>query len=360
MKIFSRHVLAGFLALLVLTLGVTVVVFVVVDFVGNTKIWMARPPKDVYEYYLNYLPHIVYLVLPIALLLSAVFSVGNLARNLELVALRAAGIPILRILAPILMVGVIASAVMFWFENTVMPDANHRRFEINEPKNGDSDQGGDPLEKFNYLYTASDGMILYFDYYSGHRNTGQGITVLSQPKKGTLNMRIDAKNLLRSKEDQWILKEGTKRTFANGKITAESFKEIPFVEFKDQPKDLLNDRSYPEEMNMPELKRRISILKRSGESSRGLETEHYFRFSSSLVNLFMVIIGTAMSVHTIKTGLARNFGIALGITFLYYIALRLGLVMGENGTLTPVMGAWLGNLIFGPIGLLMMWKAARA
>ena len=360
MKLYVRHVLTGFLSLLILTLCVAVVIFIVVDFVGNTKIWLSRSPKEVYGYYLDFLPHIVYLVLPIALLLASVFSVGNLARHLELVALRAAGIPITRILAPILYIGLVLSGIMFWFENSILPDANHRRYEINEPKSLDSDQGGDPLEKFNYLYTASDGVVFYFDFYSGHRNSGQGVTVISQPKKGPMAMRIDAKTLTWDKDKGWSLQNGTKRLFKDGALKAMTFKDMPFPEFQDLPKDLLADRSYPEEMTMPELDRRITILQRSGESSRILETERNFRLSSSLVNLFMALIGVAMSAHTIKTGLARNFGIALGITFLYYVALRLGLVMGENGSLSPMVGAWFGNMIFAPLGLLLFWKAARA
>ncbi len=360
MKIYIRHVLVGFFALLFITLFVSVVIYLVVDFVGNTKIWLTRNPKDVYRYYLDYLPHIIYLVLPIALLLASVFSVGNMSRHLELVALRAAGIPITRILAPILMIGLLASGLMLWFENSVLPDANHRRYTVNVPKSTDGDMPGDPMEKFNYLYTSSDGMILYFDFYSGRRNMGQGVTVISQPKKGPLKMRIDAKSLAWGKDSGWTLENGTSRVFTGGTLVAKSFQKRAFPEFKDVPKDLLNDRTYPEEMGIPELDRRIAILQRSGESSTQLETERHFRFSSCLVNLFMTLIGTSMSVHTIKTGLARNFGLALGITFLYYVALRLGLVMGQNGSLSPLVGAWLGNFIFAPLGLLLLWKAARA
>lgn len=359
MKIHTRHVLKGFLGLLFLTVASIVVIFVVIDFVGNSKVWLTRAPKEVIHYYVDFLPHILYLILPIAVLLASVFSVGTLSRNLELVALRAAGIPVTRILAPILIFGLLASGVMFWFEDAILPDANHRRYEINEPKSQDGgDQGGDPLEKFNYLYTASDGMVLYFDFYTGHRNTGQGITVISQPKHGPLEMRIDARSMAWDKE-RWVLRDGTKRVFFKGVLDAYPFKELPFPEFKDKPKDLLDDRSYPEEMGIKELDRRIAILRRSGESSRILETDRHFRFSSSLVNLFMALIGTAMAVNTVKAGLARNFGVALLITFLYYVALRLGLVMGENGSLSPVLGAWLGNLIFAPLGLLLLWKAAR-
>jgi len=358
MKIHSRHVIRGFLGLLLLCICSIVAVFVVVDFVGNTKVWLARPVEDVYRYYYDFLPHILYLILPIAVLLAAVFSVGNMSRHLEIVALRAAGVSMARILSPILISGLVISGCMFWFEDAVLPDANHRRYQINEPKSQDGNQGGDPLEKFNFLYTASDGTILYFDFYSGHKKTGQGITVLSQPRQSPLEMRIDARSLAWDSAG-WVLRDGTRRTFGPGTLDALTFKELRFPEFRDLPKDLLDDRTFPEEMNIQELDRRIAILRRSGESARMLETERHFRFSSSLVNLFMAIIGTAMSVHTVKSGLARNFGIALLITFLYYVALRIGLVMGQNGTMSPAAGAWFGNMIFAPLGLLLFWKAAR-
>ena len=66
MKIHTRHVLGGFLGLLLLCVACIVVIFVVIDFVGNSKTWLARPPKEVVQYYLDYLPHILYLILPIA------------------------------------------------------------------------------------------------------------------------------------------------------------------------------------------------------------------------------------------------------------------------------------------------------
>jgi lipopolysaccharide export system permease protein len=358
MKIYLRLVLRGFFGLLSLCIGSIVAIFVAIDFVGNSKTWLARPPKEVLGYYLDYLPHILYLITPISILLASVFSIGNMARHLELVALRAAGITITRIIGPILIVGALISAFMYWFEDRVLPDANHRRYGISEPKSQDGESGGDPSEKFNYLYTASDGMVLYFDFYTGHKNSGQGVTIIRQPKHGGIQTRIDARGLAWVK-DHWVLRDGMRRDFRDGKLTAKPFTETPFPEFKDAPKDLLDDRSYPEEMGLKELDRRIAILKRSGENPRVLETEQLFRLSSSLVSLFMALIGAAMSVNTMKTGLARNFGIALLITFLYYVALRLGLVMGENGTLSPMVGAWFGNIIFAPLGLVLWWKAAR-
>lgn len=357
MKIFTRHVLGSFVGLLLLCLGSLLVLFLAVDFVGQTKTWLARTPEEVTTYYLNYIPHILYLTFPVSMLLAAVFSVGNMARHLELVALRAAGIPIWRILMPILLAGALTSGAMLWFQDRVLPDANHKRFQINEPKTQD-DEGGDPLEKFNYVYTASDGRIFFFDYYSGHRRTGQGVTIIDHPRKAGIAMRMDAKQLTWDSLG-WSLKDGTRREFGPESLKAVAFTNLRFDEFTDKPDDLLDDRVHPDEMSLAEMDRRISILRRSGETARVLETQRAFRFSSSLVNLFMALIGAAMAVHTIKTGLARNFGIALLITFGYYVALRIGLVMGENGTLDPLVAAWFGNLLFAPLGLFLMWRAAR-
>src|SRR5690606_11615920 len=78
-KIYVRHVLGSFLALFLLVFLAAVAVFVVIDFAGNSRVWLTRPQTERVEYYLNYLPYIAYLVCPIALLLAAVSSVGGMA-----------------------------------------------------------------------------------------------------------------------------------------------------------------------------------------------------------------------------------------------------------------------------------------
>ncbi len=356
MKIYSRYIFKSFLGLFILCCFSAVLIFVVVDFVGNSKEWLARPHREIYLYYMYYLPHILYLILPIALLLAAVFSVGNLAKHLELVALKAAGLSVFTILLPILFFGILCSAGMFYVENRILPDANHKRFKINEPKSQDSDNA-ESNEKFNYIYTGSDGFQYYFEYFSGNKKMGQGITILKH-HHGLLFERYDARSMYWEGHN-WKLTDGIHRTFNDKGLQAESFKEVTLLDFKDQPKDLMDERVYPDEMSLQEIHRRISILSRTGESTRALETQGHFRFASALVNFFMVLIGCALAVNTIKTGLARNFGFALLITFLYYIALRVGLVMGENGALTPLAGAWFGNALFAPLGLFFLWKAAR-
>ncbi len=73
----------------------------------------------------------------------------------------------------------------------------------------------------------------------------------------------------------------------------------------------------------------------------------------------MVLIGVSIAANTLKTGLTKRFGISLLATFCYFILLRFGLILGENGGLSPVMGAWIGNIVFGLMGMGLFWRIGR-
>ncbi len=64
---------------------------------------------------------LVPLTLPLAVLLSAIMSIGNMSEHLELTALKASGISFLRILRPLLVVSVLMSGFAFLFSNYGMP-----------------------------------------------------------------------------------------------------------------------------------------------------------------------------------------------------------------------------------------------
>lgn len=357
MSIYARHVLKGFLGLFLLCFLSATAVFVIIDFVGNSRLWITRPPGERYVYYLNYLPYIAYLISPVAALLAAVFSVGKLAKHFELVAMRAAGVSVTRILSPVLIAGAVLSAVMFVLQDTILPDANNRRFQIQEPGPGVFD-GRDPRERLQYLYTGTDGTLLYFQHYNGHQRVGSLVTAL-RLRNGAPALRVDAARL-HWIDSAWTFRNGVRREFRDDSVFAEPFDEWMLPGFRDPPGELLDTRRFPDEMSMAELSRRVGVLERTGEPSHALRTHWHFRIASALVNLLMVILGAMLAVNAVRTGLARNFGIGLFLTFLYYIALRMGLVMGENGGMHPMAAAWFGNIIFFPVAILLWWKAARA
>ncbi|HEY4291326.1 MAG TPA: LptF/LptG family permease [Puia sp.] len=67
---------------------------------------------------------VVPLALPLAVLLSSIMTLGNLGETFELVAIKSAGISLLRFLRPLLFVSILLTLVAFFFNNNVLPIAN--------------------------------------------------------------------------------------------------------------------------------------------------------------------------------------------------------------------------------------------
>lgn len=64
------------------------------------------------------------LALPLAILLSSIMTFGNLGENYELVAMKAAGISLRKIMMPLVMLSIVISITAFLFSNYVLPIAN--------------------------------------------------------------------------------------------------------------------------------------------------------------------------------------------------------------------------------------------
>ena len=61
--------------------------------------------------------------LPLAVLLASLITFGNMAEQLELLAMKAAGVPLIRIMRPMLIVVLLLTGTSFYFQNKTAPEA---------------------------------------------------------------------------------------------------------------------------------------------------------------------------------------------------------------------------------------------
>lgn len=356
---FSRYLLANFLRTLALVLIGTVVVFIVIDFVGNIRMWLSRGMDETGEYYLNYLPYILYLVMPIALMISTVAAVGGMARHLELIAMQGAGRSGLRILLPVFLLGALVTGGMFVLGETILPDANYRRLEIAETKM-EKKKNPRVKERSQFVYIGSDKSSWFFRHYSSTVKLGRDVVLILQ-QDGKPIERFDARRM-NWVDNAWVLENGWHRRFRNdGSLEAVPFRQYNLgAESAVRPEDLINDRQTGDEMNSREIRQRIEVLRRSGEDTRKLETAWHFKFSGPLTAFVILILSASLSHRYSRAGgLSQKFGIGLLLTFSYYVLIRIGLQMGENGALEPWLGAWFGHIVFGFVSLLMLIRSFR-
>jgi len=67
---------------------------------------------------------LVPLAFPLAMLLASIMTFGNLGENYELVAMKASGISLFRIMRPLLVIAFILTSVAFYFSNNILPKTN--------------------------------------------------------------------------------------------------------------------------------------------------------------------------------------------------------------------------------------------
>lgn len=67
---------------------------------------------------------LVPLAFPLAMLLASIMTFGNLGENYELVAMKASGISLFRIMRPLLMVTILLTSIAFYFSNNILPKTN--------------------------------------------------------------------------------------------------------------------------------------------------------------------------------------------------------------------------------------------
>lgn len=78
------------------------------------------------------------MALPLGILISSVMVMGNLAEHYELSSLKSAGVPLIRIIRPLLIFGAISMVFSVYTSNTLIPKANlkfgSRMFDIQQKK----------------------------------------------------------------------------------------------------------------------------------------------------------------------------------------------------------------------------------
>lgn len=125
-KKLDRLIIRAFIGPFVATFFITLLVLImqffwlyIDDFVGK-----GLDNSIIFEFLLYLSATLVPLALPLAILLSSLMTFGNLGESFELVAIKSAGISLLRFMRPLFFVTALLGGVAFLFANYVIPVAN--------------------------------------------------------------------------------------------------------------------------------------------------------------------------------------------------------------------------------------------
>jgi lipopolysaccharide export system permease protein len=220
-RILDRYLLREFASYLLVGLLAFVGIFVIVDVFEkiDTFVDAQAEPLLVLRFYASYVPVVVVLILPVALLLASLLSLGRFARYHELTAMRVAGQSLFRIYLPVFSLALALSAASFALGEMVVPEANHRRKKIMDQEI--KQRPSFPSRRQDVRYIGLGGRIYIIGTYDTQRKLMRDL-VVQEFAGGTLGRRIDARQG-QWKDDHWELMTGYVRTFGGDSLASERF-----------------------------------------------------------------------------------------------------------------------------------------
>ena len=132
MAIIHRLLLRTFLRYLLYALAGSLILFTLVDLLEHMGGLVDNNATggEIVRYYLYKAAWILDIVLPISMLMATLFSVGQMARYLELTALFAAGWSLLKVTRPLVVLAVVVSLLSLAWREYVLPQANINRDRV--------------------------------------------------------------------------------------------------------------------------------------------------------------------------------------------------------------------------------------
>ena len=353
---FTRYIIGNFLKLyLILTFGITFI-FVSLDYVNQIKMWTGKEFEEIYMYYFYYLPHVVHLMMPFIALFTTIGTVAGMAKHFELIPMQNAGIPKFRLLWPIVLIGILITYGMYYFNTEFIPDATYKRLQIAQPKTKKNIKRD--VYKRKLIYVGGADQTFYFKKYDSRTQTGDNV-ILYYFNNKRLHQRFDARKMI-WKDSLWLLTNVHLRDYSEDSITVTSYDSLYFASIQEKPINFLDQRYTSSEMNEDQIQMKIANLKRIGERTEYWETHFYNKTASSFINIVVMLFGLAFSHKTTrKAGMTKAFALGISVAFAFYLVNRIGISLGENGAIHPGLGAWLANIIFGTIGLLVFFRSIR-
>lgn len=303
--------------------------------------------------YVFYMPEMMFLVLPAAVLFATVFTIGTLGRHSELTAAKASGVSFHRIILPLLIVSAVAFVAGVGI-GELAPVTSVRKAEILKEREVHSTSS-----RYNFVYRADSGWVyaaqsldiatrtMADPLFQREGTGGANPTVIVAAQRAVYDTVLH----------RWILDHGALRYLIGaGQEAAFAFDRMRTNSVRETPTDLLAEPKAPEEMRYAELGRYIDALARSGSDTRKLAVERALKISVPFTCIIIALFGAPLAVSNPRSGAAWGVAVSLATTFVFLLMVQLSKAVGAGGLLPPTLAAWFPNIVFGVAAVWLMLK----
>ncbi len=308
------------------------------------------------DYLWHLAPKLIYDLTPIGSLVASLICFGILTKYNEVTAFKAGGVSVHRLAAPVLLMSLVLSGLLFAFDHYYIPESNRRQERLR----------AEIKKKPVATYLRPDRQWVY----------GQGSRIYNygflDPKKSVMTRvnvyELNAKNFQlihqisaqqaswNARLQTWSFQNGVSQEagpkFDNYRQFSAGTAEFPAL--NEPPSWFVKEEKEYKEMNFEELGRYITELKSSGVETTPLQVQYYKKFAVPLFAFIMAVLSIPFAFVAGNKGAMTGVGVSFAVAIAYWSIETVFEQVGDLNQLPPAMAAWSPDVIFLLVGFYLM------
>jgi len=345
--IIQRYLLGTFARIMFLSLSSFCGVYLLIDFFGRVDNFLEHnAPASTYLLYFGAkLPLILSQVLPLAVLMGIFLTLGGFSKTNELIAMRAGGVGLPRIIMPIMFIAGLIGIGHFLLNEYVVPVGvkkfNHvMRVEVK----------GKPAALGNRqdIWFRDRDSIYHIDFGGNNNTLLHGVSIYELSATFEHKRFIKASSLVYT-GDSWQARDALIREFnpATGLLEREFTTIQAQIALNKNPDDFSSTENEAEELSYAELHGISHQLEKAGLNNTKYKVDMHTKLAQPLVSLIMAFLGIPFALQksrNINLGLGISICIMIGMAF--FVTQSTLVAFGYAEILPPILAAWSANIIF--------------
>ncbi len=308
------------------------------------------------DYLVNLTPSMLYTIAPLAVLIAVLVTFGVLNRNSEIIAMKATGISLYRLVIPVVSIAAILAVSLFLFDEFYLPQANRKQEALRSTIKGRPPQTFLNPERqwiFGQPHAGEPDRIFYYQFFDRDREEFANMSVFElDPSTFSVSRRIFAARVAWDPDARaWRFQNGWERDFdgANQKNYRE-FINTGFSEIHEDPSYFSKEIVPSQEMNFGQLDRYIRDLRQSGFDTMRLRVALWHKLAYPLIAVVMAMLAIPFALSMGRRGSLTGIAVAVGVAIAYWVVNGLFESMGNVNYLPAPLAAWSSDILFGLAG----------
>lgn len=363
MKLIDRYLIKSFFLPLFYCLTAFVILFFAYDMTNNISDFIEeeKTVSEIITFYVMRLPEIFSIIMPFAVLLALLYCLGNLSRTNEIIAMRASGIALSRIIRPYLICALFIVIGTFCLSEFAGPIARRKAQEIMPKKPSTLTQSLSHGQNTAFVtFENTEANRIWSIQRGDEPNKFRSILIRHyKPNSRRMTRQIEAESgeyipgygwyLYNVKEVVYDQDEKPIETFTYKKHRASLYDETPKTIFSHAIDDEMN-------MNLQELFAAVKSVKKDSNRYYALKTDLHRRFAIPFACFIFVMLAAPFGIFHTRAGMMKGVLTSISLCLAYFVVAYLLINLGKEGKVDAIVACWTANVIFWFVGVWLVRK----